>query len=58
MGIYLVTIKDRAPNFVFQDSKEAGLVLKYYPDKSPFVILFPDGTGNALYPFIIQILNL
>ena len=29
------------------------LVEKFYPDGKKFITMFPDGTGNVLYPFYL-----
>lgn len=39
----------KMPHWATKDSKDSGLVFKYYDDKSPFMILFPDGTGTVYY---------
>ena len=36
---------------LFQTKGKRTLILRHYDDGSNFIILFPDGTGNILYPF-------
>ncbi|KAK6975171.1 glutamate-rich protein 6-like isoform X7, partial [Biomphalaria glabrata] len=33
------------------------IIQKFYPNGTPFLIIFPDGTGNVLYPLLKLELN-
>ena len=35
---------------IIQEAADVGVIVKYYPDGSLFVIMFNDGTGTVFYP--------
>ena len=35
---------------MLQEARDVGVIIKYYPDGSLFVIMFSDGTGTVYYP--------
>ena len=35
---------------IIQEACDVGVIVKYYPDGSLFVIMFNDGTGTVFYP--------
>lgn len=49
---YYIILGVKMKMFIYLSFFQLGLVEKFYESGQKFLTMFPDGTGNILYPFL------